>query len=265
MRPEIFEEVDKMTEDQKKELLNTTFPEELEKEAAAEVETTLLADALYTYGWLQGQRSLAEVDGLDKVAADDLKAHEAAEKQASDQIESCLTALGTPDLEDPIQLHKEAQVAAALIFEGFSDSVENACMDKEAAASYLGKAKAMASKGLAKMKGAAGAAAHKGAKAGRKAMGLAKKHKGKLMGGAAIAGGLYAGKKYMEKKSSEWTPEDIVEIASEVALDKQSMINEIADGVEKLAAKGAAKGKKLHDMASKSSKSSKSSASSKSS
>jgi len=252
MRPEIFEEVEKMSEEEKKTLLNTQFPEELEKEAAAELDTTLLADALYSYGWLQAQRSMAEVDGLDKVAAADLAAHEKAEQEAGEQIEACLASLNTAEAKDPVELHKEAQVAAALIFDGFSDCVEQSCLDKEAAAGMLGKAKSMAAKGLGKLKGAAKAGGHKaavlGRKAGRKGLALAKKHGKGAAAGAAL--GAAAGGYAMSKKSSELTVGELLDIVRE----QQDMDDTICDGVEKLAAKGAAKGEKLNKMASKASK-----------
>jgi hypothetical protein len=256
MEKNIFDEIEKMTDAEKQALLNTQFPEELEKEAAAELDTSLLADALYSYGWLQAQRALADVDGLDKVAADDLKAHEQAEEEVAEQIEACLQSLGTHVNEDDAELHKEAQVCAALIFDGFSDCIEQGCMDKEAASAMAAKAGKMAMKGLHKMKAA-------GKKVGKKALGLAKKHGGKaaLFGGGAAAAKLHSA---MSKESGALTPEQLVEIASDVALEKQATITVIEDGINKLAAKGAHKGKKLKDMM-KSSKSSASSASSKSS
>jgi len=258
MKPEIFEEIEKMTDDEKKALLETQFPEELEKEAAAELDTTLLAEALYNYGWLQAQRSLAEADGLDKVAAEDLAAHEKAEKEVGEQIEACLGALGTHVKDDEIELHKEAQVAAALIFDGFSDCIEAACMDKEAAVA-------------AAMKGALRKMVAGGKRMGRKAvsmgkaglrrgMGMLKKHRGKaaLVGGAA--GGALA-HKAMSKSSSAMTADELTDLV----LEKQAAAEVIAEGIDKLAAKGEKKAKKLHEMSSKSSKSSKSSPSSKAS
>lgn len=259
MEQNIFAEIEKMTEEEKKSLLNTQFPEELEKEAAAELDTTLLADALYSYGYLQAQRSLAEVDGLDKVAAEDLKAHEQAEAEVSAQIEACLNSLGTPLKEDQAELHKEAQVAAAIIFDGFSDCLEE-FMEKNAA--MAPKIKAMGGKVMAHLRAAGGKAKHHAGRAGA----FLKKHKGKAgLAAGGIAAGTYAAHRAMSKKSSEMTADELVELASEVALEKQAMIDTIAEGIDKLAAKGAHKGKKMHEMFSKASKSSKSSASSKSS
>jgi hypothetical protein len=267
MDANIFEQIEKMTDAEKKALLETQFPEELEKEASTELDATLLADALYNYGWLQAQRAMAEENGLDKVAAEDLAAHEQAEKEVGEQIEACLNSLGTHLTDDTSELHKEAQVAAALIFDGFSDCIETATLDKEAAVK-IASIKGMALKHLAKGRKAAvgaGKAAMRGMKRGYgKAKGLVMKHRGKAGLGAGLLAGA-AAHKAMSKSSSALSAEELVDLASDVALEKQAMIDLVVDGIDKLAAKGEKKGKKLMEAHKASSKSSKSSASSKSS
>lgn len=222
----IFEQVEQLSDADKKALLETQFPEELEKEAAAELDGHLLADALYSYGYLQGERALAEVDGLDKVAAETVQEFEAAEKEVGEQIDSCLSSLGTADQEDLVELHKEAQAAAALIFEGFSD-----CIEKMAAAGHFAKAQAAAKGGLKKLHDA-------GKKAKGAAMGAAKKHgKGAAAGaaGGAVAG--YMAKKHMDKKASDMTIGEI----RDVIFEEAAAVSTISEGVEKLAAKGGEK------------------------
>jgi hypothetical protein len=213
--PNIFEQVEQLSDTDKKALLETQFPEELEKEAAAELDSHLLADALYSYGYLQGERELAEVDGLDKVAAETVQAFEAAEQEMGEQIDACLGSLGTAEGDDVAELHKEAQAAAALIFEGFSD-----CLEKQAAAGHMAKLKGAVKGGLKKLEGAA------------------KKHgKGAAGGAAAGAAGGYMAKKHMDKKASDMTIGEIRDVIFEEAA-AAAVINE---GVEKLASKGAGK------------------------
>lgn len=251
MNKNIFEQIEQMSESEMQALLGTEFPAELEKEASAEIDTSLLADALYSYGWLQAQRTLADVDGLDKVAAEDLQAHEQAEAEVAEQIEASLQALGTHMIEDPTELHKEAQAAAAMIFDGFSDCIEQCCMDKEAGVKMVEKAMKAAGKHLKKVKAGGEKMVHKGAmlgkKVGKKALHLAKKHGPAAgVGLAAGAAGTYAA---MKKESGALTEEQILDLASDIALEKQATVNAISEGLNKLAAKGAHKGQKLHEIA----------------
>lgn len=210
MLEDLMKEIEQMSDAEKQALLNTQFPEELSKQAEAEVNEALLADSLYAYGWLSAERAVAEIDGLDKVAKEQLDAHMESEKEVGEQIEQALGALEIADSEDEVALHKTAQACAALIFEGYSDCLEKIAKKEK----MLDKVKGMAS------------AANKKLKA----------HRGKAGVAAGLAAG-YAGKKVMDKKASEMTLGQIVETINGVS--------EIEQGVEKLAAKGGAKAKAL--------------------
>ena len=270
MFEDLMNEIEGMTEEQKQELLAIQFPEKLQKQANAQIDTGLLADALYTYGWLQAERNVAEEVGLDKVASADLEAHEAAEKECGEQIEACLEALQIHNEEDSAELHKEAQVAAALIFDGFSDRMEE--FSKEAAwhKALVEGAKKHVDALAEKAKAHAGAM---GAKA--KALGIrikeeaathshADKVKKGLAGAAVAAGayGAYRGAKHlmkkdeMSKQSSELSVGELIELTSEAVMEKQAMESVVFGGIEKLAKKGEEKGKKMKEMFAKASKSS---------
>lgn len=212
MYENMMEEIENMTAEEQQALLETQFPEEMEKMAAAEIATGELTEALYAYGWLSAERAVAEHDGLDKIASEALEEHEAAEAQVGAIIEAALETLGTAYNEDEVGMHKEAQAAAAVIFEGYSDALEKI-------------AKSKPSKGfMAKMKAYYGKAKkHVGA------------HSGKYGLGAGAAAGLAGG--YMSKKASDMTLGEIVDVVQSV--------NEVEAGLEKIAKRGAAKGKGL--------------------
>jgi hypothetical protein len=234
MNEEMLKQIEAMSDADKQALLSTQFPPELEKEANAQIDTSILADSLYTFGFLQGERAFAEVDGLDKLASEDVAAHEAYEKEVSDSIEAALTSLGTAENEDYVEMHKEAQAAAALIFEGYSDAIEKLAKSK---AGFLGKAKSLAKAGLKKVQSTAKGAA----KATEKHV---KKHSGKYgLGGGVLAGAAVT--KAMEKKSADLTAAELVDIASDVALEKAAAAVAIEEGISKLAARGAVKGEAI--------------------
>lgn len=218
-----------MTEEQATELLNTQFPEELEKEAEAELDRAALADNLYSYGWLQAERAIAEVESegdLSKVASEEeVQAHEAAEEQVKEAIESLVASTGVADIEDAAELEKEAQAAAAFIFEGWSD-----CFEKTAAKGKL----------LKSVKKTLSSAKSKMEEAASKAKAAVKKHRGKAGLAAGLAAG-YGGTALMSKKSSDATVGEITEAVLS-RLDSIAIANE---GVEKLAARGGKKGADL--------------------
>lgn len=219
MLTNMIAEVEAMSDEDKKALLETQFPEEMEKEAEAHIDTMGLAESLYNYGYMQGELAVAEVDGFDKIASEDLKAHEESMNSTGEDIDQFLENLKVSELEDSTELHKQAQAAAGLIFQGYVDALE-----KTAAPLKLKKLMGQAHK---KMKAA-----------GKHIM----KHKGKYIGGsAAIGAGAYGAKKLMEKKASEATIGDIIE-AIDVRDIAISQAAEVEAGVEKLAAKGAKAG-----------------------
>lgn len=128
MNPELIAQIENMSEEEKQALLQTQFPEELEKEAADELLQSQLVDALYNYGALSAERAVAEVSGegdLSKVAsAEEIQAHEEAEAQVGALIEEAIQALGISESGDELTLHKTAQTCAAIIFQGYTDAVE---------------------------------------------------------------------------------------------------------------------------------------------
>lgn len=236
MLNDILKTLEGMTEAEKQDILNTEFPAELEKQAAAHIDAEQLREALYNYGWLAAERAVAEEDGLDKVASEDLEAHDQAVEECGQAIEDLLTDLGTAEIEDTAELHKEAQVCASIMFDGYSDF-----MDKLAASK--GKAAMGAIKGAlksVKSKLSKGVAA--GQKKGKKALKMIRKHPGKaaLIAGGAAAGG-YAGKKgmdHMKKKASDASVLEMAQAVAEIQGYENELLSEVTEGVEKLAAKG---------------------------
>lgn len=214
MDAEIMKAVEGLSEEDAKAILATQFPEELEKEAEAELAESDLADALYAYGALTADRHINEVDGVEKVAAEVKTQLDEAEAEITSAIDSGLADLGYTAITEPAEMHKAAQAAAGIIFEGYSDFLE-----KEAAAKP----------------GAVKSLMEKGKHAIHEARKLGKKHSGKAMMGAAGAG-FAAG--HMSKKASEY--ENVGEMYAEF---REAIVNElnaegvIAEGVEKLAAK----------------------------
>lgn len=235
MNENIFEQVEKMTDAEKQAALSAEIPEEIQKEAAAELDSAVLADALYSYGWLNAERAIAEVDGLDKVAADALAAHEQAEAEAAQAIESSLESLGSHLTEDVVELHKEAQAAAALIFNGYSDCLEK---NAKAGAGHLEKVKGAMKAGYKKLKGAA--------KSGGR---MAYKHRGKAAAMGAAAG-TYMAAKHLDKHASDeqLSVEQMIDIASEVALEKAVFEAEVGQGIDNLEKVATAKAGKLKEL-----------------
>lgn len=221
MLNETIEQLEAMTEEQQNELLKVQFPEDMVKQAEAEVNTMALAEACYALGGLKAERALAEAEGIDKVAsAEDVAAHDAAVVELGEDIDSLVGDLGIAQLEDPIALHKEAQAAAGLIFQGYADTLE-----KMAA----GKFRAAAEKLMGHARSAGG---HMG------------KHKKKYIGGAAglaTLGTAAAVHHHMKKKASELTGSELLELMDareEFALG----LTEVEEGSVKLAEAAAGRG-----------------------
>jgi hypothetical protein len=225
---EIEQQIEKMTPEQKQAFLDSEIPEELAKEAAAEVAQADLENALYAYGMMTCDQEIelgeAGEDGLSKEASDEFAA---AETEISALIEQGVVELGLDQIEDSAELHKVAMANAALIFEGYCDQLEKVAK--------AGK----------KMKGILAAAKKHARGLGEKAKSLghlAKKHPGKagmIAAGTAAAG--YGAHKMMGKKASELTADE----QADYTLEKQATLEIVADGIEKLAAHGKGKGAAL--------------------
>lgn len=212
----ILEQIEKMSPEEQAQLLGTEFPAELEKEASAELAKSELADALYAYGAYTADREVAETEELSKEASEEF---DGAHQEITEVLEAALNESGILDTEDTAELHKEAQAAAGIILQGYSDQIE-----KLAASKKGGVLKAVQKKLQA---------------AGK----VLKKHKGKAAAGgvAAGVGGAYAYKKLHEKKASEITASELAAIVREdSAIDAV-----VTEGLDKIAAKGKSLGGKV--------------------
>lgn len=241
---EVSAAMEKMSEEDLQAILDTEIDADLEKEASDEVAQAELENALYAYGMfkadLEVESEEAGDEGLSKEASAEF---ENAEKEISEAIETGVAELGLDDIEDDGELHKTAMAAATLIFEGYTDQLEKwAAKSKKGGKGLKGMMGAMKKKlgkGLDAAKKHGGKAMASAKKHGGKALQMAKKHPGKaglLAAGAAAAG--YGVKKHMDKKASELSTAEIIDLT----LEKQATLNIIGDGLEKLAARGAAKG-----------------------
>jgi hypothetical protein len=234
----ILSNLEKMTPEQKATLLATEFSADLEKEASATLDMATLADAVYTYGYLCAERGLAEADGLDKVAAENIAAHEQAVQETEEAIDSLVESLGISTVEDEAELHKHAQGLAQFMFAGYSDCIDKvAGVDGKKALGSIKKMMHSAKGHLAKhSKGAVKAVR------GMAAGGM-KRHGNALAGGAAAgAAAGYFGKKHMDKKASELTAADLITDVAEgivmIQAEAQATNAVVDAGVEKLAGEG---------------------------
>lgn len=231
----IFEEIQNMSEEEKQQLLDTDFGPELEKEASAELAKASLANSLYAYGAYMADVEIESQDELSKEASAEF---EAAGSEIASAIEEGLMESGILETDDTVALHKEAQAAAAIMFQGYSDQMES--MIKEAA-------KKKDPSFMKKMKGHAKAMGEKMHEAKEKAMEMAgkagkhiAKNKGKYGAGAALTAaglGALAYKKHHEKKASELTVEEI----SQAVAEEMEFNEVVLEGLDKLAAAGKAK------------------------
>jgi len=222
MHTQIEQILSSLTEEDVQSILNTQFPEELEKQAAAELASEDLAQALYAFGAYQADRELAEVDGVEKVAAEQTEEFDSAEAEIANAIEEALEASGVLDSEDELTVQKEAQAAAGLIFAGYSAQIEKIAEEAKEVPGKMAKVKAA----LVKMQESAKAHA-------AKAKGHVGAHAGKYGLAAGIVGGIAAKHmhdKHMSKKASELS---VDELTGQV-LAKLAVAQEIELGVEKL-------------------------------
>lgn len=203
MLNEVLEMVEKMSDEEREALLNTEFPEDLEKQASEQLAQSDLFEGLYAYGATMATLELEAEEELDKTASEEAQADEA---ELTPFLEEKITESGILAIEDEVELHKVAQVAAAYLFAGYADALEKEAAKKDGHLARMGKF-------LKKNKGKAAAGA-----AGVAALGI----------GARLA------KRQMDKKASELT---VTEMTAEV-LHNEQVMDVINDGLEKCAAKG---------------------------
>lgn len=217
MLDQAIEMLENMSEEELEVLMNTEFPEGLEKQASEEIAKNDLFEGLYAYGANMAIMELEAEEELDKTASEQAVEDDSA---LSEFIEEKVFEAGLLNNEDEVALHKTAQVAAAYLFAGYADE-----LTKEAA-----KSKKTKDKGYAARLG-----------------NFVKKHKGKAAIGAGVAAlgtGAYLAKRHMDKKASELT---VSELTAEV-LHNEQIMNMIVEDLEKCAAKGKAKGKAAKGM-----------------
>lgn len=226
----LINEAESLSAEEQQAILDTEYPAELQKEAEAQLDAAQLVDGLYAYGAMKAERAVAEEEGIDKVAAEAVQAHDEALEELATDIDALIETSGVADSKDEVEFHKEAQAAASIIARGYFDTLEKIAAAKpKAVAGMLGKAREAASATGAHLS----------------------KHKKKYLGGAA-AGAAAGGAAYglMKKKASDATLGDIVDALS--ARDEASAAwDEVNAGVEKLAADGAGMGKRISEAASK--------------
>ncbi len=203
MLNEVLEMVENMSAEEREALLNTEFPEDLEKQASAQLAQSDLFEGLYAYGATMATLDLESEEELDKTASEQAQADEV---ELTQFLEEKINESGILGMEDEVELHKVAQVAAAYLFAGYADTLEKEAAKKDGHLARMGK--------------------------------FLKKHKGKAAAGAAGVAALGIGarmaKRHMDKKASELT---VAEVTAEVLYNEQVM-DVINDGLEKCAAKG---------------------------
>lgn len=237
---EIEKMVANMSAEEKQALLDEDLGEEgaeLEKEAAAEVAETDLIDALYAYGALSADMEIESSEGeLSKEASETFAE---AEAEISAAVEAAVKATGLEDLEDEVELHKKAQAAAAVIFQGYTDQIEKVAAAKgKGIGAFLKKKVKEGGKMLSKAKDSAKA------KGGQVADHV-KKNKNAYMagaGGAALGAGAVAAKKHMDKKASELTADELTGLV----MNRMDAADIVEEGLEKLSAKAGSIGKKMN-------------------
>lgn len=222
--------IEGMSEQELQAILNTEYPAELEKQAEAALAQEDLVDALYAYGALMADKEVAESEGeLSKEASAEF---EAASNEIQGMVDSAIEASGVAADEDTISLNESAQAAAAVILEGYTDQIE-----KTAAA----KAKAGKLQQLKKWVAAKSKAVRESAEEAGK---YAKKHKKPLLASAGVGAlgalGAMKAKEHMDKRASELTVSELMELLNAEAVEQASVV----DGIDKLAAKGREKAAK---------------------
>lgn len=213
--------LENMTQEEAEQLLATDFGADLEKSASAELAQADLAEALYAYGSFMANVEMDSTEELSKEASAEI---DEVAVEIAEAIEEALEEAGVLDNEDTVALHKEAQAAAGIIFEGYADELEKIAAKAKEDPSMLAKAqKWVASKGkqIADSKAAKHVVANKN------------KYGAGLAAGALLGGGAYAYKKKHEKKASEVTASEM----SEIIRADQEVDAVISEGISKLAAK----------------------------
>jgi len=241
MLDQILKEIEGMSETDKQNLLNTTFPEEMEKQAAAELEASELDHALYAYGSLSAQRTFVdETIGLDKVASEEVTAHEDAEAETSAAIDAGIQALGFDEVTDPVEMNKIAQSLAATILLGYTETLEKLAASKSKdGKGHMGSIKSMAQKGHKAVKKSMSSVSEKAKELSASGKKLLKKHPGKaalIAAGVGAVGGAAA--HHMSKKASEFSVDEIKEMIAQES-EVEAVISEGIEMLEKVAAKKA--------------------------
>ncbi len=234
MLDQVIEMVENMSEEEIQTLMETEFPEELEKQASAELAKNDLFEGLYAYGANMATLELEAEESLDKTAAEQAESDDA---ELSQFIEEQVMESGILDVEDEVALHKTAQVAAAYLFAGYADALEKEAKATAAQAQKIRKNVAMSAAARKSSGYSEGGRLQRMAK-------FLKKHKGKAAAGAGLAaltGGAVLAKRHMDKQASEMSA---IELTAEISYN-QDMIKMIGGDLEKCASKGAEIGKKV--------------------
>lgn len=232
---EIDQLIEGMSEQELQTIMNTQFPEELEKQAEAAVASSDLGEALFAYGAFLADRECAELSADGELAKEASEGFAAAEAELTALVDAGVAAAEVTSVEDAADLHKQAQAAAAMMLEGYITQFEKvASADPATGAGAPEGRMAKLRKALAER--AEKVRAHVGA------------HKGKYSAGAGAAGGalLAAGamkahekwkaKKGMEKKASELSVDELADSVFERIAEVEVChegIQKIADGAEK--------------------------------
>lgn len=202
---EILAQIENMSQEDIQQLLATEFPAELEKQASEELAKSDLAEALYAYGAYTADREVAEAEvadgALSKEASEEF---DGAHAEITQAVEQALEESGILETEGTAELHKEAQAAAGIMLQGYTDQLE----------------KLSAKAGVMKVIGK-----------------HLKKHKGHAAAAAAGAGaveGVHQYKKHHEKKASEVSASEM----SEIIREDMTVDSVIAEGLDKLAKAG---------------------------
>lgn len=233
---EIEQIIEGLTEEEAAELLATEFPEELEKEAAAEAAEYDLQNVLYAYGAMIADLEAATENDEEEFTKEAAAAFEEADTELSLAIEEAIIDSGVDQIEDEVEMHKTAMAAATVIFEGYSDQLE-----KLAKKGNPGMWKSM-TKALKKGYGQAKDKVVAGYKASKKHL-QAQGKSYATHGAAGLAGAalLHGANKMQEKQASEMSLDEI----AAYTLQKQATVDVVVDGIEKLAARGKGKGNML--------------------
>lgn len=214
--------LENMTQEEVEQLMATDFGADLEKQASAELAQSDLAEALYTYGAFIADSEVSATEDLSKEAS--AEQAELAQEIAV-ALEEALNESGLLETDSTVELHKEAQAAAGIIFQGYADQIEKIAEEAKTEPGRAAKAKKWLGD---KMK------AVKDSKVGKHLAANKGKYGAGAAGLAALGAGAYAYKKHHEKKASEITASEL----SAIVQEEQMTDSVIADGLSKLANAG---------------------------